>query len=334
MYPRLNYFRFFLAWSVLAFHTHILVIPFSGPIAVWCFFLISGYLVSNILYGCYQGRPQSFIVNRFLRIFPTYWAALAIGLAIAFIDPEGLKAVAGGATLPTSYTSLMNNLLIFGITPSSQPIIVPPAWSLAVELHWYLILFIGSFLPKRWVILFLLISLTTPFLITFIWCGAVYNAGAGFAFALGALAYHSNFKAPEKIQLLALLSVPVAMFIAPIYFKASSFEIASNAANACLIISAVLVYIALPWLTKTSNRKSQFEKLSNLAGELSYPLFLIHFYTIWIAMAYFDLPRVGWDTMLFSTLLSIALSLAIVKFIEHPIAVIRTSIRNQNIKTR
>ena len=267
MYPRLSVFRLFLAWSVLAFHSNIFAIPFAGPIAVWCFFLISGFLVSNILYGCYAGRPGAFLQNRFLRIYPTYWAALAIGFIILAYDPIGYGEFVLDANIPLSYESFINNLFIFGILPNASQTVVPPAWSLAIELHWYLLLFAGSFLSKKVVIAFLLANLLIPFLIIFMWNGNIYGAGAGFAFALGALAYHINYQPHIIIQKAAAAIFPTALLITPIYFGASAFEINSLAATIHLIISSILVFLALPWLTEQSNTENKTSWLPNLAGD-------------------------------------------------------------------
>jgi len=323
MYPRLNYLRLFLAWSVLAFHTHIFAFPFSGPIAVWCFFLISGFLVSKILYGRYSGRPKDFLVNRFLRIFPTYWVVLVIGGILIAVNPEEIGTFDFSIGMPDSYGSWVRNLLIFNL--SSAPLIVPQAWSLAIEMNWYIMLFIGSFLPQKWLVRFFLANLILPFIIIFVFYGVVYQQGAGFAFSLGALAYHSKVRPQKSLQILSIILLILLMFVAPLYFEYSGLNMKTLSANFSLLASAILLFIALPWLTE----EKAVSKLSSLAGDLSYPLFLIHQYVSWTAFHWFNVPRLGWLTLLVRTLFSLLVSLLIVRVVEHPVAILRAKIRTR-----
>ena len=242
-------------------------------------------------------------------------------------DPIGYGEFVLDANIPLSYESFINNLFIFGILPNASQTVVPPAWSLAIELHWYLLLFAGSFLSKKIVIAFLLANLLIPFLIIFMWNGNIYGAGAGFAFALGALAYHINYQPHIIIQKAAVAIFPTALLITPIYFGASAFEINSLAANIHLIISSILVFLALPWLTEQSNTENKTSWLPNLAGDLSYPLFLVQFYGIWISIKFFDVTRMSWQLLFSTTIICLLISLAIVMLVERPIGHIRSAIR-------
>lgn len=327
MYPRLNYFRLFLAWSVLAFHSNILVVPIAGMIAVWCFFFISGFLVSTILYGRYQNRHADFVVNRFLRIFPTYWFALALGIILIKVNPEGAIAFDPYFFyMPETVNSWISNLFIFGLPPGAS--VVTPAWSLAIELNWYLILLVGSMLPLRWLMIFLCANLILPFFIIYFSAEAIYGSGAGFSFALGALTYHIRLTPPKYIQITAFIALLIIMFIVPVYTELSAYESNSIGVSYSLLGSVVFLYLAFPWLIKTG----KISYWSKLAGEVSYPFFLVHMFTIRISMELFDLPRLGWDTLAVSTIISLLLSLLIVKFIEHPVAIFRKRIRERDNK--
>src|SRR5262245_21674570 len=79
----LDIFRFVLATMVVAEHTWYTKFTHSGETAVQAFFVISGFLVTLIATGQYKDRPWSYLLNRFLRIYPTYWACLAVTIPIA-----------------------------------------------------------------------------------------------------------------------------------------------------------------------------------------------------------------------------------------------------------
>jgi peptidoglycan/LPS O-acetylase OafA/YrhL len=49
-----------------------------GRHAVFGFFCLSGFLMTLLIDGPYKGRPDAFAANRFLRLFPLYWATIAL----------------------------------------------------------------------------------------------------------------------------------------------------------------------------------------------------------------------------------------------------------------
>lgn len=56
-----------------------------GACGVDIFFVISGFIIYNVTYGRSQTnpeRPGTFLLKRFLRIFPLYWICLALTLAL------------------------------------------------------------------------------------------------------------------------------------------------------------------------------------------------------------------------------------------------------------
>ena len=301
-----------------------LKVRLAGPMAVWCFFFISGFLISNILYERYAGRYRDFLVNRFLRIFPTYWVALMIGIVLFLIDPSGVTKINKNIFIPDNFTGWITNLFIFNLF--KPPIIVPPAWSLAIELNWYIILFVASFFPRRWVLTFLFANLLRPFVLFFILHQEIYLQGAGFAFSLGAIAYHLDWEFPKFAQYLALATIPILMYLIPIYFSLSIFKANTLGVTLSLMGAVVLLYIAMPVLRagKSSNL------FSNLTGELSYPVFLTHQYASWVAVHKFNVPHwPSWMLVFTTTFITLIISFFIIKVVEHPIAKVRMKIRNR-----
>jgi len=41
-----------------------------GNLSVYCFFTLSGFLITLLMDGPYKGRPFAYAANRFLRIYP------------------------------------------------------------------------------------------------------------------------------------------------------------------------------------------------------------------------------------------------------------------------
>jgi peptidoglycan/LPS O-acetylase OafA/YrhL len=87
-------FRLLLAATVMLGH----FVPFYpqhlpfliyGSASVPAFYIVSGFLITLVLREKYQSRAGLFYSNRALRIFPLYWAALAIFLLVNWLVAEG-----------------------------------------------------------------------------------------------------------------------------------------------------------------------------------------------------------------------------------------------------
>lgn len=117
-------FRLLLA--VLVFVSHVTRYNFGRP-AVALFFMLSGYWVSRL----YERRPDESVLvyyqDRFLRIWP-----LLATVAVAVVAVGALRGVPHSG-------SLASTLLLLGLA-TRQGDVIGVAWSLDVELQFYLLL--------------------------------------------------------------------------------------------------------------------------------------------------------------------------------------------------
>jgi peptidoglycan/LPS O-acetylase OafA/YrhL len=122
------------------------LVPITGGIAgVVLFFTLSGFLLYRpFASAVIQGRPRpplgAYLRNRFLRILPGYWLALlgtGLVLRTTYLPP---LEVEGRSLASEPATFLANLLLVQGYFPSTLLTGIGPAWSLAVELAFYLLL--------------------------------------------------------------------------------------------------------------------------------------------------------------------------------------------------
>lgn len=159
--------RILLALSVLIGHAG-KALPITqstfvvGFVAVQCFFVISGFYMAFILNGKYH-LMENFYWNRALRIFPTYWFVLLLGLVlpllygrINFLE----KILQTDWTISSKIFMLFSNLFLFGsdvmmfFFPGLDGINfttnfrnesaffyfyheIPQAWSIPLELYFY-----------------------------------------------------------------------------------------------------------------------------------------------------------------------------------------------------
>jgi peptidoglycan/LPS O-acetylase OafA/YrhL len=131
-------------WAVLlVMGVHIPAYPIwstAGWIGVDLFLVLSGFLISNLLFTEYQ-RPggielKRFFLRRALKLYPSFYLMIALTLIFCFVThfPYGWKQLLGELTLTQNYLGG-----IWGHT-----------WSLAVEEHFYLFLPIALWMMMRW----------------------------------------------------------------------------------------------------------------------------------------------------------------------------------------
>ena len=113
---------------------------------VLLFFTLTGLLLYRPFADAIVGtstlpRPVTFLRNRALRIIPAYWAILLIAAAAsATVVPHPERILSTGSLFAHPGALLANLLLVQGYAPSTIFTGVGPAWTLVVEVGFYLTL--------------------------------------------------------------------------------------------------------------------------------------------------------------------------------------------------
>jgi peptidoglycan/LPS O-acetylase OafA/YrhL len=138
----------------------------GGFVGVDIFFVVSGFLITSILYGdCLQGdfSLARFYQRRISRIFPAFLATALVTLIAAFLFylPQDLSSC--GANLTAAACSVANLKYMlqgnyFTISPDAQPFL--HYWSLSVEEQFYLLFPLAILLLHRWARPFLTLILS------------------------------------------------------------------------------------------------------------------------------------------------------------------------------
>ncbi len=113
--------------------------------AVFGFFCLSGYLMTKIVNETYSdgvGGYLRFLGNRALRIYPAYYVAVVFAAGVLMLWPNAAQTAAGWYMLPQGW---LQTISIIGLQPRS-PILMVPAWSLHVEIIYYIL--IGAVLGR------------------------------------------------------------------------------------------------------------------------------------------------------------------------------------------
>lgn len=300
----MGFLRLILAISVIFSHAPDMVPGWrpliGGELAVQIFFMISGFYMSLVLADKYRepdGRValRRFWLARAMRIYPAYWIVLALTLAYFFatraeifsfarqlgpfyaawaaISNVGLFGLDGllFAKVTNGATTLVDRL---GQAPIPQPYhltVVAPAWTLSLELMFYLLAPVFAGWRTRYIVILALGSVALRFI--------GYQAGLDgdpwryrfFPFELslflaGMLA-HRAFAAGH-LKTPAFAVVMVVLLLAFPWLEPAKVLGFSVWGSALLLVSA----LALPWVfgwRESSTRDRQI-------GEMSYALYLVH----------------------------------------------------------
>ena len=114
----------------------------SAWLGVDLFFVLSGFLITGILLRS-RGRPRyfsSFFARRVLRIFPLYYAVIAVALLVlpAFPPARQVLDTPIGTGHGWWYALYLQNILM-AVRASFDHLILAVTWSLAVEEQFYLL---------------------------------------------------------------------------------------------------------------------------------------------------------------------------------------------------
>ena len=118
----------------------------SGWVGVDLFFVLSGFLITGILYDTQRGPRffRNFYARRALRIFPLYYALLFVLIAVS--TAQGYHWYLKGTLL---YLTYLHTLWIGGVGYTTAPWVnINHLWSLAVEEQFYLVWPLLVFLLK------------------------------------------------------------------------------------------------------------------------------------------------------------------------------------------
>ena len=142
--PWLDVLRFIACFLVIVLHAIPAVPPGVGHAGVALFFSISGFLIGRVLMSS-EGLAY-FYARRFLRIYPAYFATIAL-LGVLALTPFFHTPGMGGLVWRNIQYYLT---FTFQLSPDGNRLPLLIVWSLCVEELFYLLLPLIFLLQKRW----------------------------------------------------------------------------------------------------------------------------------------------------------------------------------------
>jgi len=284
-------FRTMLALWVMVFH--LVDIPVIGPYAVFSFFVLSGFLMTTIMhesYGYDLGGVKRYAINRFLRLYPMYWAAALVSVfAITFATPEYSLLYRSSLYMPTNVQEIIfNSSMIYpSLFPNKiLPRLSPPTWALTVEIFYYVCIGLGASRTKVRTHFWVGLSVIY-FLLSYVLDAAdAHRYSSLFAgtlpFSLGALLYFYKkeifsvlyeIKLSSPIVLISIYVLNTAFFTLNEYYNPFSISTyLEGVGKYCNIFITLLVIVSLFY----RGHEYFSKKRDKIIGDYSYPIYLLH----------------------------------------------------------
>lgn len=302
-WPILAGLRFVLAWIVMGGH----LLWFAPDATVWTrpcedlggkaavvgFLMVSGYAIAASLS---RGEP-GFYKRRFLRIYPLYFFAVALAVALQLVS-HGHLEVPGYTFEGRAWLTPVGNFLLLQTFVVKPIAFDGPVWSLSVEFSYYLVAPVLWRMSKRRLVLIVLVSAACHLLPPRTDLGLVYLALSKFnalkylwCWVLGLLLWRERAERGSAIEidLLALACAPLLL---------------AETTRSRLCIVTYLASVGAIVAARHVRVRGRAAKILDYLGDLSYPFYLFHVPALICAYAFLGL-RVPVELVGFVLLLGI-----------------------------
>jgi peptidoglycan/LPS O-acetylase OafA/YrhL len=313
-------YRLALAWLVLTSHASAHLPGWVGPLAlgnvgVFAFFVLSGFVIAEACHRFYPGAPLRFFGNRLLRIYPTYWIACAVAMAIylALGHPE----------LRLDAVSVIANLNIL-YAPAGTFFWLSLIWAVGIELRFYFVAALLSaaqrLLPRAPALVFGAFGAgaLALYLVT---VASDYTRFATFRhapfFMLGMAAYYAVVCRSRRGTLVTLLTLPFAIHS---YYAYNLEQLTTT-----LLFVATIAAMAPLGRMVVSQRMARLDKV---LGDLTYPLYLTHWPVVYLVEK--TLPLQGFAAYCAIGALSLLLTGGVL-LLEQPVTRLRDRVRRRRL---
>ncbi|RZK48650.1 MAG: acyltransferase [Pedobacter sp.] len=296
----LDGFRGLVALIVVLFHfMEIIQSDFTknplahGFLGVDFFFCLSGFVIA---YAYDQRAVQlsiwDFIKLRLIRLHPFVVIGAILGLLSFIFDPFQNLYEQYGFTQTIIF--FLNGLFLIPYPMMEERFFNlfsfnAPSWSLFWEYvsNLFYILIIYKFSKNMLSILAIIFGLSIFYIVYTHhnllggWNGETFwhgGARVAYSFTIGMLIFRRNWIIPNNLSFYAIGALLLGSFFTP-YNETTNW-----------ILEPFIVLVYFPFIVALgagSTRKAKQTKYINLAGELSYPLYMIHYPFIWIFLGYY-----------------------------------------------
>jgi len=317
--------------------------------AVFVFFVLSGFVITEAARQFYVGRPVAYMVNRLLRLYPQYLLCLLMTIVVVALPPFGQPLPQTAMQVPNLFENAFSIFPFAGIfdhffTNGRRTDFISIVWAVRVEFTFYACVF------------FILSAATFAQQMTTlsIWWACVLaltaNAVLTILLDLHAASYYAAFIplfvvgiclsllfGKQKTHMVhiwyglgsvALLLGAMQALIYPKYMvnlptvveSWDSFQWLGPAVFFILVgLLAVLLFLPIP---------ERFIRLDQAAGELSYLVYLCHLCAVYFAQKYLPYSILN---IFFVPIAGVFLAMSLATISERPLLRLRERVRRTGL---
>jgi peptidoglycan/LPS O-acetylase OafA/YrhL len=323
-------YRAALAFLVLTSHSSAWLPQWVSPLAlgnvgVFSFFVLSGFVIAEACDTFYRGKPQRFLLNRFLRIYPAYWAACCIAIVIYVWIPNP-------EFVTNTYSIFANiSIILAERLPSSELRLISVIWAVSIELRFYVIValvdYADRFLSRLQILRPGQVMFVSGGVFLLLYMYAWTTNSNSFTiirmapFFLLGFVYYRWFRYRSTGSLLQGFFALVATVHS--YVVYNSAHSGAYVFNSTLLFVVFLVFFAcLAFVTRVPK---VLQKIDKRLGVLTYSIYLVHSPIVY-AVSKFDIQ--GYYAFFTVLICSVSLSVFIFLLVEVPLLKFRDSIRH------
>ena len=322
-----------------------------GPLAVLGFFCLSGYVIAEATDRFYRGRPQQFLMNRLLRLFPPFWWALGVSVVVHVLCYEAVRdtlAGTGRSAIPPTAFEWQNILTnVTGIVPAvglqhwlgyetRTYWFVQFTWAVAVELAFYVVVYgvmcggvllatrrrpAGTTLTMVTIAALLLVHLLT---------GQVGTGVGRYTqfipyFMFGWLLYRSGDGAWRPGPLIGCIVCAGLMLASVVRFVTEGLDVAPEVRTFDRVVLVLLltVFVLLSFVRVSPS----FKRIDRALGDLSYPMYLNQWPVILLIDTYMLPAARGVAVQAAGLLALVSLAAIANRVVDLPVARVRERLR-------
>ena len=266
-----------------------------GSIAVICFFVLSGFLITSVLLKNFESKKKSvisFYRRRILRIWPLYFTVLFCGLIVwpnsselFIVNSQQISLHHYWNEIIIPYLFIAPNVSI-GLMNGSFPPNIGHLWSIGVEEQFYIFWpFIIAFSPKKPKLLFIFVLFMILFKIIVLktipnsWAITLIATLKFESMAFGGILAYYVINHREKVKSLFnhrfVPVVSIILLIASLYLVPKSLQDGLFLFQSLCFTSIIAFYIFPARKTTTT-----FENALIWLGKRSYGIYMWHLVTI------------------------------------------------------
>ncbi|MFZ4806761.1 MAG: acyltransferase family protein [Hyphomicrobiaceae bacterium] len=269
--------RFLLSLIVIANHFWVAGENMLGFHAVTAFYIVSGFLMTRVIqnvYGLHLDGIRVFLINRLLRIMPAYWLFLLLSLLLIAVLPPRF-GFGNLQAAPQSAHDWIANLTLIDLVWANRQV-VPPAWSLGIEIVFYALMPIALARSVRSVEIWVVASgiITAGLLLAGVGFGYRYYPAyaASLFISLGAACYtHGHIVRRLTLPRWAIAPALVLFLFLPILVEQVGVSHLTWGYYGAALLFCVLL------ASMTDGTPSPWPTIDRWLGDLSYPVYLSQF---------------------------------------------------------